>query len=61
LKKWKLSEIQLRIVSRLKRKLKPKMQEYFIVVFQDTDTILAAIFNAIESLTREKSSDEEAL
>lgn len=37
------------------------MQEYFIVVFQDTDTILAAIFNAIESLTREKSSDEEAL
>jgi hypothetical protein len=61
LKKWKPSEIQLRIVSRLKRKLKPKMQEYFIVVFQDTDTILAAIFNAIESLTREKSSDEEAL
>lgn len=28
---------------------------------RDTDTILAAIFNAIESLTREKSGDEEAL
>ncbi|CAD8107159.1 unnamed protein product [Paramecium sonneborni] len=28
---------------------------------RDTDTILAAIFNAIESLTREKASDEEAL
>lgn len=28
---------------------------------RDTDTILAAIFNAMESLTREKSGNEEAL
>lgn len=28
---------------------------------RDNDVILGAIFNAIENLTREKSSDEEAL
>lgn len=28
---------------------------------RDHDVILMAIFNAIETLTREKSSDEEAL
>jgi hypothetical protein len=32
-----------------------------IKIQRDTDVILGAIFNAIENLTREKASDEEAL